>query len=75
MHRQGAQELFAGDLVKEKYPSPIDKSNTLWIVIEVEKAGAFVKLNKKNMSWKWHFNDDLVLVSSNDNKTKYRELI
>lgn len=65
-----AQELFVGDLVKEKYPSPSEKNNTTWIVIEADKAGSFVKLNKSHNGWV--FNDDLILISRT-NKTKERD--
>jgi hypothetical protein len=63
------QKLFVGDLVKEKRPSPSEKGNRTWIVIETEKAGSFVKLNKNHHGW--IFNDDLVLISRT-NKLKER---
>ena len=64
-----AQELFVGDLVKERRPSPSERGNRTWIVIEVQKAGSFVRLNKSYDGW--HFNDDLILVSRT-NKLKER---
>tara|TARA_R110000737_G_scaffold259261_1_gene267826 strand:- start:324 stop:539 length:216 start_codon:yes stop_codon:yes gene_type:complete len=64
-----AQELFVGDLVKDTYPSPSDEGNKIWIVIEVQKAGSFVRLNKSHEGW--HFNDDLMVVSR-ANKLKER---
>ena len=63
------QELFVGDLVKEWHPSPSEKGSQTWIVIEVEKAGSFVKLNKNHNAWV--FTDDLILISRN-NKLKER---
>ena len=66
-----AQELFVGDLVKDTYPSPSDEGNKVWIVIEVQKAGSFVRLNKNHSGMQWHFNDDLVLISRT-NKLKER---
>jgi hypothetical protein len=64
------QELFVGDLVKERYPSPSAKGNTTWVVIEVGKTGSFARLNKSNDGW--IFNDDLVVVSRT-NKLKERD--
>jgi hypothetical protein len=64
------QELFVGDLVKERYPSPSERGNTTWIVIETEKAASFVRLNKSHDGW--IFNDDLVLISRT-NKLKERD--
>jgi hypothetical protein len=55
------QELFAGDLVKERYSSPSEKGNATWVVIEIQKGGSFVKLNKSNDGWV--FNDNLMLLS------------
>ena len=63
------QELFVGDLVKERRPSPSEKGNRTWIVIETQKAGSFVRLNKSHDGW--HFNDDLVLINRT-NKLKER---
>ena len=64
------QELFIGDLVKEKRPLVSEKGNATWIVIETERAGSFVRLNKKYDGW--HFNDDLILISRVD-KLKERD--
>ena len=63
------QELFVGDLVKERRPSLSEKGIRTWIVIETDKAGSFVRLNKSHNGW--IFNDDLVLISRT-NKLKER---
>ena len=65
------QELFVGDLVKEKRPSPSERGSRTWIVIETQRAGSFVRLNKNHSGMPWHFNDDLVLISRT-NKLKER---
>ena len=64
-----AQELFVGDLVKEKRSSPSERGNRTWVVIAVGRAGSFVRLNKSHEGW--HFNDDLVVISRT-NKLKER---
>ena len=63
------QELFVGDLVKEKRPSPSERGSRTWIVIETQRAGSFVRLNKSHNGW--IFNDDLMLISRT-NKLKER---
>jgi len=68
--RPKPQELFVGDLVKERHPSPSEKGSRTWIVIEVEKAGSFVKLNKSHDGWV--YTDDLMLISRT-NKLKERD--
>ena len=65
------QDLFVGDLVKERYPSPSRTGHNVFIVTEVDKAGSFVRLNG-DKKYGWHFNDDLVLISRT-NKLKERD--